>query len=271
VNQRRRKNFKRFGRHFNDRKRQILTLTENVKKEAKKAGFVAVGISNPEELRGLPYGKIDFLGVLKKPEQELPGVRSVMLMAIRAWDTAFNIVVDSTDLHFSKKYVPRVPLEGYQLYSQIGMSKAWKVANYLQKKGFESVPSGRIPLKTAAVKCGLGCQGKNTLLITPDYGPRVRLVSVLTTAELGADEPFRADLCKKCNKCVVACPAKAIAPYKLTIDKCMVFSSENPRSKHVPKETRALEKKFTKRPTPYSLLECSICLEACPIGKAVSE
>ena len=248
-----------------------MTLTQDVKKEAKKAGFVAVGISDLEGLRGLPYGKIDFVGVLKKPEQELPDVRSVILMAIHAWDSAFNIVVDSTDLHLNKKHTPRVPLEGYQLYSQIARSKAWTVANYLQKKGFASVPSGRIPLKTAAIKCGLGCQGKNTLLVTPDYGPRVRLVSVLTTAELDVDEPFRADLCRNCEKCVLACPGRAIEPYKLKVDRCMVYSSENPRSTHVPDETRELEKRFTKRPTPNSFLECSICLEACPIGNAKNQ
>lgn len=248
-----------------------MTLTQGLKKLAKKTGFVAIGISNPDGLRGLPYGKIDRVGVLKTPEQELPEARSVILMAIRAWDTAFNIVVDSTELHFNKKLTPKVPLQGYQLYSQIARNKAWMIANYLQKKGFESVPSGAIPLKTAAVQCGLGYQGKNTLLVTPEYGPRVRLVSVLTTAELDIDEPFRENLCKNCEKCIVACPARAIEPYKLKVDRCMVYASENPRLTQVPDETRKLEKKLTKRPTPNSLIECSTCLEACPIGKAENQ
>jgi epoxyqueuosine reductase len=245
-----------------------LTLTQGLKKLAKKTGFVAIGISNPDRLHGLPCGKIDRVGVLKTPEQELPEARSVILMAINAWDIAYNIVVDSTELHFNKKLTPKVPLQGYQLYSQIARNKAWMIANYLQKKGFQSVPSGAIPLKTAAVKCGLGYQGKNTLLITPEYGPRVRLVSVLTTAELDIDEPFRENLCKNCEKCIAACPARAIEPYKLKVDRCMVYASENPRSTHVPEETRKLEKNLTKRPTPNSLIECSTCLEACPIGKA---
>lgn len=70
-----------------------MTLAQNMKKEARKVGFAAVGTSNPGRLRDLPYGKIDYVGVLKTPEQELPRVRSVILMAIHAWDTAFNIVV----------------------------------------------------------------------------------------------------------------------------------------------------------------------------------
>jgi epoxyqueuosine reductase len=245
-----------------------MTLTQDLKKEVKKAGFVAVGVSNLNLLHDLPYGKIEYVGVLKTPEEELPEVRSVILMGIHAWDTAFNIVADSSNLHFNRKHRPRVPLEGYQLYSQLARSKAWKIASYLMKRGYDSIPSGGIPLKTAAVKCGLGCQGKNTLLVTPTYGPRVRLVSVLTTAELDIDEPYREDLCKSCEKCVLACPAKAIEPYKLKVNKCMVYSSENPRSKDVPDETRELEKRLVKRPTPNSFIECSTCLEACPIGKS---
>jgi len=246
-----------------------MTLTQDLKKEAKKAGFVAVGVSNLNMLRDLPYGKIKYVGVLKTPQVELPEAKSVILMGINAWDTAFNLVVNSWNLHFNKKHKPRVPSESYQLYYQIMNNKAWKIAHYLMKRGYDSIPSVDIPLKTAAVKCGLGCQGKNTLLVTPTYGPRVRLVSVLTTAELDIDEPYRENLCKNCEKCVLACPAKAIEPYKLKVNKCMVYSSENPSSKDISDETRKLEKRLVKRPTANSFIDCTTCLEACPIGKAV--
>lgn len=247
-----------------------MTLTQNVKKEAKKAGFVVVGISNPEMLRDLPYGKIDYVGVLKRPEEELPQVKSVILMGIHAWDSVFNIVADSSNLHFNRKHEPKVPLESYQLYFQIAKNKAWTIAYYLEKRGFDSIPSGNIPLKTAAVKCGLGCQGKNTLLVTPTLGPRVRLISVLTTAELDIDEPYKEDLCKDCERCVLACPAEAIEPYRLKVNRCVVYASENPRSPSISDETRELEKRLIKRPTSNSFIDCTICLEACPIGKTAS-
>jgi len=69
--------------------------------------------------------------------------------------------------------------------------------------------------------------------VTPEFGPRVRLVSVLTTAELDSDEPFREDLCKECDKCLIACPTKALGPYKLTINRCMTYSAESPHSPDV--------------------------------------
>jgi epoxyqueuosine reductase QueG len=244
-----------------------MTLTEEVKKEAMNCDFVVTGISDPDGLRGLPYGKIDYVGVLKKPEEELPKVKSVILMGIHAWDTAFNIVVDSSNLHFSQKYTPTVPLESYQLYYQILRSKAWAIVHYLEKRGFDSVLSFDVPLKTAAVRCGIGCQGKNTLLVTPTYGPRVRLVSALTAAELDIDEPYKEDMCKDCEKCVKACPAGALEPYRLKVNRCMVYSSENPCSTDVAEETRELEKRLVKRPTPNSFIDCTACLEVCPIGK----
>jgi hypothetical protein len=53
----------------------IVTLTQNVKEEARKLGFTAVGISNLDGLRDLPYGKTDYVGVPKMPEHELPSSR----------------------------------------------------------------------------------------------------------------------------------------------------------------------------------------------------
>lgn len=45
-----------------------MTLTESLKKEVKKIGFVVSGIAKLDTLRDLPYGKIDYVGVLKSPE-----------------------------------------------------------------------------------------------------------------------------------------------------------------------------------------------------------
>jgi hypothetical protein len=149
----------KFEKHLKpNRKWRTMTLTQDLKKEVKKVGFVAVGVSNLNMLRDLPYGKVKYVGVLKTPQVELPEVRSVILMGIHAWDTAFNLVVNSWNLRFNKKHKPRVPSESYQLYYQIMNNKAWKIAHYLMKRGYDSIPSVDIPLKTAAVKeSGASC------------------------------------------------------------------------------------------------------------------
>lgn len=246
-----------------------MTLTEELKQKATAVGFVSIGISSPSMLQGLPHGWISDVCNLRSPEEELSTVKSVILMSYYAWDKAFNLQVDSRNLPDRDMHTPKVPLENYQLYYEILKNKAWMIVDYLTKKGYESLLSLAIPLKTAAVRCGLGCQGKNTLLITPHHGPRIRLISVLTTAELDIDEPYKEDLCRECKKCITACPTKALEPYKIKISRCMTYAAERPHAQGVPDDVRKLEKRLIQRPTPRSYVECTICIEACPIGNPI--
>lgn len=246
-----------------------MTLTEDLRKKAFEVGFAAVGISTPDMLQGLPHGKVWDIYSLHYPEEELPSVKSVILLGYYVWDKAFNIQVDSARLSNRGTHANMVKkrYESYQLYYEVMKNKAWIVSDYLAKRGFESKQSLSIPLKTSAVKCGLGCQGKNTLLVTPNYGPMVRLISVLTTAELDVNEPFEEDLCHDCQKCVTACPTKALEPYKLKVNRCMTYSAENPSAKDVSEDVKELERKLVQTPTSCSYIECTTCIDACPIGK----
>ena len=64
-----------------------------------------------------------------------------------------------------------------------------------------------------AIDAGLGEMGRNGLLITPEYGPRVRLCSVTTDLPLEKDDPIDFGIqhhCESCEKCARACPARAI-------------------------------------------------------------
>jgi epoxyqueuosine reductase len=64
--------------------------------------------------------------------------------------------------------------------------------------------------KTTATRAGLGWIGKSALLITEEYGPAVRLGSVLTDAELETGEPIDTSRCGECHRCVDCCPSGAI-------------------------------------------------------------
>ncbi|MHA2394533.1 MAG: reductive dehalogenase [Promethearchaeota archaeon] len=90
------------------------------------------------------------------------------------------------------------------------------LAEFIRNLGYIAVPSGNdtafsIPL---AVDAGLGEMGRNGLLITPEFGPRVRICKVFTDLPLVPDMPIKfgvVDFCKTCNKCVNACMADAIS------------------------------------------------------------
>lgn len=94
-----------------------------------------------------------------------------------------------------------------------------KLADWLeQTSGIRSfklpyhIEHGGIYMKDAAVMAGLGCVGKNNLLITPDYGPRQRLRVMLIDAELPSSGPIEYDPCFRCPMpCRKACPQGAFS------------------------------------------------------------
>ena len=64
--------------------------------------------------------------------------------------------------------------------------------------------------KTAATRAGLGWIGKSGLLVTPEYGPRIRMGTVLTDMELPYGQPVTEGMCGSCRLCVKSCPAGAL-------------------------------------------------------------
>lgn len=64
--------------------------------------------------------------------------------------------------------------------------------------------------KYAAVNAGLGWIGKNDVLITEKYGPRVRLSAVLVDYPFETGRKITESRCASCNRCVDICPHKAL-------------------------------------------------------------
>lgn len=243
-------------------------LENQVKQLAYDAGFTAVGITHSDKLENLPHGWVGQVRKLQRPDEEFPAVKSIIIMAFHVWDKIFHLNVTAPSNIHTKPKSEFDPFEGYFPTYEIMKNKAWKVINFLRSKGYDAIYSIGIPLKPIAIACGLGWQGKNTLLITPELGPRVNLIALLTDADLVPDTPYPKNQCGKCEKCLKACPAKALTPYRCEITRCMVYSLECPNDPKVPQETRQLEAKLTQRPTRHTYIECSICMDVCPYGKS---
>ena len=90
------------------------------------------------------------------------------------------------------------------------------MGEFIRNLGYEAIQCGNdtalsIPL---AIDAGLGELGRNGLLITPQYGPRVRLCKIFTDLPLEPDKPIEfgvKEFCKKCKLCAKHCEAKAIS------------------------------------------------------------
>jgi epoxyqueuosine reductase len=129
---------------------------------------------------------------------------------------------------------------------------------YGEIKAQAFVDSGAVLEKVWAQRCGVGWQGKNTLLINKNAGSFFFIGIILTNLELQPDDP-EPDLCGNCDKCVKACPTGALdKPYQLDISRCIAYHTiEN--KKPIPHE---LSGKFRDR-----IFGCDICQDACPYNK----
>jgi epoxyqueuosine reductase QueG len=89
------------------------------------------------------------------------------------------------------------------------------------------------------------------VLLTPQFGPRVRFCSLFTSAEIEPDPVLEKHLCLHCMRCVNACPVKALNgrnyPLGLTDKKTCATRSE------------ALSNRF--------ISPCGICIKVCPVGQ----
>ena len=90
-----------------------------------------------------------------------------------------------------------------------------QLAAYIRNLGYQAVASMNdtglvIPM---AVQAGLGEYARNQLVITPEFGPRLRFSKIFTDMPLDIDQPKRpgvAKFCDICTKCADACPVKAL-------------------------------------------------------------
>lgn len=149
---------------------------------------------------------------------------------------------------------------------------AFRTAMALQDDGHYSLPIpasqvldeenwyAAISHKAVARMAGLGWQGKNLLLITPKYGSRVRLVTVLTKAPLDVDGPIK-NRCGECSACQDACPAQAIKG----VNTESHYKSRN-EAMHFSRCKEKVVGEFAKIPE-VGVPICGICIKVCPFGR----
>ncbi len=117
--------------------------------------------------------------------------------------------------------------------------------------------------KTAATRAGLGFIGKCGLLITPGFGPRVRLVTVLTDLPFPTGQPILEGRCGDCRLCIQACPAGAIRgrEWRAGMAREELLDA---------RACRREAKRLLKERVGADEAVCGICVAICPWGQGVS-
>jgi len=142
-----------------------------------------------------------------------------------------------------------------------------QLAAYIRNLGYQAVASMNdtglvIPM---AVQAGLGEYARNQLVITPEFGPRLRFSKIFTDMPLDIDLPKRpgvAKFCDICTKCADACPIKAL-PFGSPSVGGGTSSIQG-----VKKWTSDAEKCFSFWAKLSS--DCAICMRVCPFNRNFS-
>ena len=184
-----------------------ITLTRLVKEFAQENGAELVGIAPVERFEGAPAGHHPH-DILPDAKSVVVGARPIPASVFESSATSYQMVMDVAHRHLDLL--------------------ATQVALFLENKGGKAIPvpsdepylhweaercygRGDLSHKHAAQAAGLGCLGKNSLLITSEFGNRVELVSVVTTVEMVPDDMLQRGLCPAgCSLCIKACPVDAI-------------------------------------------------------------
>lgn len=242
-------------------------ITELIKRRTIDLGFSAVGISKA--------------GFLEKESQQL-----------KKWlQKGFHGEMSYMENHFEKRVDPRKLVKGaksvmsvlYNYYpKETQAENTYKISKYAYGKDYHIVVkeklyqllafikketeevSGRAFVDSApvmdkvwAARSGLGWIGKNTNLISKEYGSFVFIGELIIDLELEYDTPVK-DYCGNCTKCIDACPTSALGPYQLDARKCISYLTIEKKG-NIPEEFKGKWNDW--------IFGCDICQDVCPWNK----
>jgi len=202
--------------------------SQEIKEAAKRLGADIVGIGSIDRWEGAP-SQMD-------PRFIMPRAKSIIAMGFRVFRGSLRGIEEGT-------YFSNYSAMGYGGITYLYMPMTViNLAKLIEDEGYEAVPMGHqsdwrgidnegflrenysrpvepgkpqpdimVNLRIAAYLCGLGEIGYSKMLLTPEFGPRVRVGIIITEMELEPDpimEP--GTLCNRCMACVRECPGGCI-------------------------------------------------------------
>ncbi len=231
----------------------LVSFTKDLKEFARQCGADLVGIADLARLEGIQT----------EPKDLLDGYSRAVSIAVKLSDGIVDAIIDRPTPLYQQNYAK---------INALLDDMALRVMQFLQDAGAKAVPIPASQLldktnwlsylshKAVAIAAGTGWQGKSLLLVNRAFGPRVRLVTILTDLLLEPDAPVK-NLCAKCSACAEACPVGAIKNVNtalhyedrdeaLYFDRCLARVTEN-----------QTDLPFIEAPI------CGVCIRACPFGQ----
>jgi epoxyqueuosine reductase QueG len=191
-------------------------LTKSLQETAFEMNADIIGFADPACFLNTEYAG-------NKPQDVMPDVKSVLVLGVSVPRGAFET------LPAGRAEYTNTLMAGTATLRVI----AFQLAKLIEKKGYKAtiLPSegsefgywyanketlkANMSIKYAAYHAGISNFGMNHLLISKEYGPKVRMTAILTDAELDNETditlPFVHEHCSSCLKCIKICPVGALS------------------------------------------------------------
>jgi len=220
-------------------------LTKYIKDTLISAGADLVGIGAldeiPENMRcGLPVG---ICIAVQYPKDVIRGIAD---LPTKEYYDQSNLMNEKLD---------ELAILGADKITALGYRAVPQTRAYVGQ--FKTDYSPLLPHKTVATRAGLGWIGKSALLVTEEFGPMIRLTSVLTDAPLETADPINRARCGDCTECTKACLAGAISGKLWSVD---VYRDEFYNAA----ACRETARNRSKKGFGIEITLCGKCIEICP-------
>lgn len=210
--------------------------SDNIKSAALRLGFDLCGIARCQNfevnehayMRWLEKGYDSSLGYMRNyldkrfdVRQLVEGAKTVVVCAV-SYKSEISGGYDESDSCKIASYACN--RDYHKILKKMLQSLLRELqSQYPQLQGRAFVDSAPLLEKQYAVEAGLGWIGRQSLLITPEFGSYVLLGELVLDMEADAyDAPYEGVGCGECRRCMGACPTSAIvAPMTIDTSKCI--------------------------------------------------
>lgn len=240
-----------------------------IKAEAIRLGFSLCGFTSPQTPmgferyerwlnQGLHAGMVYLdtprhRSMRQQPDQLVPGVKTIISLA---WPYALNHGNPSADEALIAGYAAGTD------YHLLLPAKLDELISFIHKEIDPNIhaqsfaDSAPILERELASRAGLGWIGKNSCLISPEIGSAFLLAELFIDYPLQPDQPFSADRCGTCHRCIDACPTSCIQPDRsIDANRCISYLTIENKGP-IPEGLRPSIAKW--------LFGCDICQAVCP-------
>jgi epoxyqueuosine reductase len=247
-----------------------IAITHALKDQARRLGFDLVGVTTPDPpphfdvyeswLVAGRHGQMAYLATERArlrrsdPRRILPECKSILMVGA-------NCRADKGRVEDDRERIAAYA-QGEDYHTVLTERLEALMGTIRDLTGLTDLPyriytdTGPLMERELAQRAGLGWIGKNTCLINPERGSYFLLAEILLGVRLAPDQPFPADRCGSCTRCIDACPTDCILPDRtLDANRCISYLTIEVKGT-IPTDLRASVGNW--------VFGCDVCQEVCP-------